>query len=313
MKKLFKALLLIVVILAAVVVGLRLFRPEPEPFMTEEECIQRIAGEWVDPLGDYGTHVFNADGTGSLDGIPVTWEITKLYGKGGGSDHASIHIECHPEGIDKVCATYFEYYEETDLLMLRPYTIRSEDRKEVYGDEEDLYTSAIREDTVYRYKAGDWELITLDSTNWNEYFCVSSQAVKLKSQSSDGRWAKYHNILLKPEYASRVLCAGNEDYLFECAYRYDLVPCYFEENADGSGITLTERISSCEAIGVEFCVPDGNIYDGELEEDFDPERGASLATLSTVEAGLPDGDREYVTEVENCELVYGFGNLLLAK
>lgn len=25
------------------------------------------------------------------------------------------------------------------------------------------------------------------------------------------------------------------------------------------------------------------------------------------------GDWEYVTEVENCELVYGFGNLLLTK
>ena len=317
MKKFLKILLIIVAVLAAALLAIRLLLPEPEYFLTEEECAQRVVGTWEDPLGDYAPHVFNEDGTGLLGDIPVTWEIADRHNAGGGVDHDFFYVHCTGGDGEKVYSITFEYYADIDYLRARPYYIYNKKLTESYGAEHELYEGLERDSlSLCRYKTGSWEIVNLDQTNWEEYFFIGHRDASFEAMG-EWNWRYLNFVTLKPEYTARAMSLGNGDYTLGCTYSYLAMPYATRVDAEAKTVVLGERDDSAKEVSDLYVFPNEHNYaaclPGEIYID-DMDFGAELDYIFVYgDYGSGKGENEYEYIIERSRLLDAEGTLLLAK
>lgn len=317
MKKFLKILLIIVAVLAVAILVIHALAPEPEYFLTEEECAQRVVGTWEDPEGDYLPLVFNEDGTGLLGELPVTWEIGKRNNAGGGIDNDLFWVECHVDGSDSVFSVTFDYYAHIDFCVAAPYNIYSKDKTKSLGSEKSLYEHVNRPDRVYRYKVGSWEIVTLDESNWNDYFFIGHRDASFEVLGRGQWYYGYNNyVTLKPEYAARIMSLGNSRYRFACSYDYTATPYFATVDEENHAVVLGERNPSVEAVSSQFRFPNEYTYGKECLPYNSVigvmEFGAELGRIY-VPGEYGTEEEGYVYIIEDYELQSASGTLLLAK
>lgn len=317
MKKFLKILLIVVAVLAAAVLVIRLLTPETEYFLTEEECAQRVVGTWEDPLGDYAPYVFNEDGTGMLEDIPVTWKIDGRHNKGdGGSPENTFRIHCETEANDNTYTVTFYYYEEIDFCEATPYLVTdSSGTTTLLGSSFDEETGRLLID-VKRYQAGSWEIVELNTGNWEEYFRIDHMPRSRKLPSGEVVWDYMNYVMLNPEYAVRAMSLGSADYALGCTYSYLAMPYAIHVDEKTGAVSVGERNDNGQEAVDLYTFPNDRTYIPNLPGRLyieDITFGAELDYIFVY--GGPDaikeGEEAYI--IERSRLLDGSGTLLLAK
>lgn len=218
--------------------------------LSEAQCEALALGVWEDPLGDYASYQFNADGTGMLGDIPVRWEVDK---RSDGSDvdayDAQFRLHCTSMGQEGYYSVYFYYYADTDHARAHSYNIYNDKGTVSLGSEKDLYPDVQRESWIERFKAGTYELVELDRTNWETYFQIIQKpyfSVSYLDPTDVQSWSYDNYVTLKPEYIPRTLSMGNKDYTYDCLYEYTTTPYTATANYGKNSVTLVEPQTNVE-------------------------------------------------------------------
>lgn len=309
MKKIFKRLLIgltaLVLLLVLIGIGFRLFGPEPEYFLTEEECAERVVGTWVEPFGIYATHTFHADGTGDLGGIPVTWEISKRSNAENSVDYDWFVVECRTEENDNLYTVHFTYLADIDYTYADPYYISDSKGIEGRGGENALYeSSGITSTGLHRFKQDTVEVIYLDENNWNDYFAIDCNDSWIEVNGNTT--CSFRNyIVLKPEYSARLLTANNKDFTYSCSYEITTTPYNLIVDEETQAITLGDIYTESEKQTLSYSTTE-SLYSLNYEQDF----GYTLDYIFVADSNFPDMDH-FEQVVTDYTLTHAEGILLL--
>jgi len=302
-------ILALIALFVLFLVGYRLFGPKPTHFLTEEECAERVVGTWEEPFGVYSNLVFNADGTGDLGGVPVTWEVGERYNAFPGDDYCWFVVNCHTEGSDDLYIINFYYEEKIDYTYTTTYTVWDEKHTEIRLEEKDLYNDSGL-DTVgkalRRYRTETVEVVALDETNWNDYFTIEP-ADDWIEYPGHLEWRFSNYVALKEEYRDRLLTEGNNDFIFSCCYDVSTTPYYLVVDEKNRSVTLGEQYTGTEGKQHSFAIEEEpfstlNHVDG---------LGYTLGPVGVPDENIPSGEnvRHIITDYT---VKYAEGVLLLA-
>lgn len=292
--------------------------------LTQEQGEQLVLGTWEDPLGDYANYEFRADGTGMLGDVPVRWEVSERMDSGDDLEHdVQFWVHCTSMGQEGVYSICFDYYAETGHAVANTYGIYNEKGTVSLGYEEDLYPDVERLSAIYRYQAGSYELITLDTSNWETYFQIVQKpyfATAYSDPSKVTNWAYKNCVTLKPEYIPRTLSLSNRDYQYGCIYEYMTTPYTAAADYTARTITLNEMRNDIQPVTDVFFLPNEdtimvpNLSGGIFLHEEDYIYGIELTEIplssTNVYQDEPEGTVHVITDyiLHDCR-----GQILLLK